>query len=259
MRREIGMEPDAILRATSHRPWPVSPGPWVMYQSWRLLLFAHWPVPATALRPLVPPPLAIDEMDGTAWVGVVPFLIEDARARGLPALPHVSRFPELNVRTYVRENGRAAVYFFSLDAARLSAVVGARSVYRLPYHLADMVIAEEPDAWVRFRSCRRSDRSEFRGQYRATGSVATPAAGTLAHFLTERYELVTVLRSGRVLRVHIHHVPWPLQPAEATIEVNTVARAASIELPDRPPLLHFSARQDTLIWAPEIDGVEPSS
>jgi uncharacterized protein YqjF (DUF2071 family) len=248
------MEPAEILRATAHRPWPLSAGPWVAYQSWQRLLFAHWPVPAAALRPLVPAPLEVEEAEGSGWVGVVPFLIAEARARGLPALPGLSRFPELNVRTYVRENGRPAVFFFSLDAASRGAVAGGRAVYRMPYHHADMAIAEEPQRTIRYRSCRRSDGAEFRGWYRPTGPAEPPAPGSLAHFLTERYELATVLRGGRVLRAQIHHAPWPLQTAEAGIETNTMARAAGIELPDTPPLLHFAERQDTLIWAPEIYG-----
>jgi uncharacterized protein YqjF (DUF2071 family) len=36
--------------------------------SWRDLLFLHWPVPAAALRPLVPAELTIEEVGGTSWV-----------------------------------------------------------------------------------------------------------------------------------------------------------------------------------------------
>jgi uncharacterized protein YqjF (DUF2071 family) len=241
-----------ILDLTSHRPWPMPSSPWIMTQTWDDLLFAHWPVSAALLRARVPPGLTLDLFESRAWVGVVPFTMRNVSPRGVPALPWISAFPELNVRTYVRVGGKAGVYFFSLDAANRVAVGVARTLAHLPYHSAAMQV-DEADGWVRYRSRRTSSSgppAEFAGRYRPVGEPREPVAGTLEHFLTERYCLFTVDRSARAVRLDIHHPPWPLQNAEAEITVNTMADAAGIELPHVAPLLHFSRRQDMVAWAP---------
>ena len=106
----------AILTEVAHRPWAMPPRPWVMTQTWLNLLFAHWPMDPRALRSKVPSAFELDVIDGDAWIGVVPFYMTNVTARGLPSVPKVSEFPELNVRTYVRVGDRPGVYFFSLDA-----------------------------------------------------------------------------------------------------------------------------------------------
>lgn len=236
------------------------PSPMVMAQTWSDLLFAHWPVPFERLRALVPEPLVLEEFDGSAWVGVVPFRITGLRPRGVPARLGLD-FPELNVRTYVSVGGRPGVYFFSLDAGSQLAVWGARTFFRLPYHHAEMDVSIEGE-WVRYRSRRLASRrgaGEFRARYRPAGDAFTAAPGTLEHFLTERYCLYAVLGGGRVLRVDIDHVPWPLQRAEAEIETNTMAAASGIALPDRPPLLHFSRRLDVVNGLPVRVGSGPAA
>lgn len=243
-------DPREILDAVGHRPFPPSSDPWVMFQSWRRLLFAHWPLPPEQLRPLVPQPLELETFEGEAWVGLTPFDLHGLRARFTPAVPGPSQFPELNLRTYVRLGDRPGIFFFTLEAGSDLAVAGARIFYRLPYHRASMEIREE-DGWFHYRSERKGGGASFKGRYRPVGDVSEAARGTLEYFLTERYALYAVLRDGGVLRGDIHHRPWPLQPAEAEIEVNTVPGAHGIKLPDREPLLHYSARQDTLIWAPK--------
>src|SRR5579871_2480588 len=97
-----------------------------MAMQWHDLLFMHWPVPVDQLRPLIPPALAIETFDGMAWLGLVPFRMSGVRPRFVPALPWLSAFPELNVRTYVTSAGKPGVWFFSLDAANPLAVHGAR-------------------------------------------------------------------------------------------------------------------------------------
>ena len=222
-----------------------------MRQEWHRLLFAHWAVAPEHLRPLVPAMLDLDTRDGRCWVAVTPFYLSGLRARGLPAIPGTSSFAELNVRTYVRFDGKPGVYFFSLDAGAVSAVMGARLFYALPYFYAHMRVRNAADA-VHYVCSRRQRHktADFEAHYAPTGPSSTAAPGSIEQFLTERYCLYAV-EAPRVYRAEIHHVPWPLQPATATIATNTMAKAAGIELPSSPPLLHFARKLEVLVWAPE--------
>jgi uncharacterized protein len=238
-----------ILAQADHRPWPLPRGPWMMFQSWQTLLFAHWRLAPASLRSLVPAPLELDLHDGEAWVGVTPFRLAGLRLRLMPPVPGASEFPELNLRTYVRYGGRPGVFFFSLDAASRMAVAGARPFFRLPSRHADMGM-ETAGGWTTFRSERIGGTASFTARYRPTGPAAHPQPGSLEAFLTERYALFTVLRGGKVLRADIHHPPWPLRPAEATVSADRLAAAEGVTLPADEPLLHFSERQDTVVWPP---------
>ena len=220
-----------------------------MAQTWHDLIFAHWPVAPERLRELVPAALPLDTFDGQAWVGVVPFWMSGVRPRAVPGLPWISKFPELNVRTYVMLEDKPGVFFFSLDAARWLAVEAARMLM-LPYFHARMRVRLR-DAAVYYASDRihRGARpARLRMAYRPTGDVLNPVPGTLEYFVTERYCLYTCNPAGRPYRLEIQHPPWPLQPAEAEIRLNTMAAAARIELPDVAPLLHFVKRQDMVAW-----------
>jgi uncharacterized protein YqjF (DUF2071 family) len=223
-----------------------------MTQTWHDLLFAHWRCDPAAIVRHVPPALELDTFDGAAWLGIVPFRMTNVAPRGVPALPGLSAFPELNVRTYVRVHGRAGVYFFSLDAANPLAVVAARTLFGLPYFVASMDVARDDDGGIRYHSRRvgTATPAELTLRYRPSGEVFIAARGTLEWFLAERYCLFTADRRGRVRTVDIHHPPWPLQTATATIAANTMARAAGIDLPGDPPLLHFARRQDVVVWTP---------
>src|SRR6267378_5798420 len=180
----------AILQQVAHRPWPLPAGPWVMAQIWHDLLFAHWPVDAALLRPLVPPQLQIDTFGGQAWLAVVPFRMTGVRLRGTPPLPWLSRFPELNVRTYVTYGGKPGVYFFSLDADNAPAVWAARTFYHLPYFQAAMTVQGRADG-IYHSSRRHSRAAEFGGHYRPVSEVRLSAKGSIEHWLTERYCLYT--------------------------------------------------------------------
>jgi hypothetical protein len=234
------------LKCVDHRPWPLPAGPWVMVQVWHDLLFAHWPIAYESLRRLVPPQLPLDQFDGQCWVGVVPFWMSGVRARGMPAIPGLSRFPELNIRTYVTYGGKPGVYFFSLDAGNRMAVWGARAFYHLPYFFADMK-SENVGSEIEYHSLRRGAQAEFRGRYGPGAPVEFRQPGSLEYWLCERYCLYTVHRE-KVDRGQIHHAPWPLQDACAQIGANSMASAAGIILPDAKPLLHFAKRQEVLVW-----------
>jgi len=217
-----------------------------MRQTWHDLLFAHWPVGADQLRPLVPARIALDTFEGQCWIGVVPFRMSGIRGRGLPALPALSSFPELNLRTYVHYDGKPGVYFFSLDAANLPAVWAARTFFHLPYFHAGMTSTEQNGS-IFYASRRYGDSAEFHGRYGPVSEAALRKKGSIEHWLTERYCLYTI-HDGQVYRGDIHHLPWPLQDGQAEFEQNTVAAAAGVTLPAVPPLLHFARRLDVLIW-----------
>ena len=236
----------STLERVAHRPWPLPEGSWVMGQTWDDLLFAHWRVDPEVLRPRLPTALELDTWEGSAWVGITPFVVTGLRARGTPALPFVSTFRELNVRTYATAGGKPGIWFLSLDASSAAAVEAARRTYKLPYFRA-RITAESRGGSIAY-SCARSEGLRphvWEGRYRPAGEPREEKDG-LEHFLTERYCLYTHDR-GRLLRADIHHAPWPLQPAEAEIDLNTMP-PDWLELPEEAPLLHFSRRQDVVIW-----------
>lgn len=241
----------AVLRESAHRPWPLPERPWYMAQTWEQLLFAHWPVAVEELRRVVPSELSIDTHDGTAWVGVTPFRVGASRLRALPHVPGLTSFPETNVRTYATVEGKPGIYFLSLDAASRLAVRGARRVYRLPYFRATMSARRSGD-WVDYETVRVAGDgppAELRGRYRPSGERFNAVEGSIEYFLTERYCLYTLDEGRRLHRADIHHPPWPLQRAEASFAVNTMAAGFGLPLDAQPgPLLHYAERQDVLIW-----------
>jgi uncharacterized protein YqjF (DUF2071 family) len=223
---------------------------WILAMRWHDLAFFHWPVAPAALRPLMPSGLELDTFEGQAWVGVVPFRMTGVRARWGPSLPWLSAFPELNVRTYATAGGKPGVWFFSLDAGNPAAVRLARWTFGLPYYDARVSVTRM-DNRVTYESVRthRGGRpARFRGWYRPVGDVYRTRPGTLEDWLTARYCLYAADRTGVLYRGEIRHEPWPLQSAEAEIEVNTMASAADIGLPQTPPLVHFAGRLEVLAW-----------
>jgi uncharacterized protein len=238
-----------IARQTLLRSWPPPRGPWLVAQTWENLLFAHWPVAPSALRPLIPSGLSLDMFAGEAWVGVVPFRLSHLAPRGAAGRVGLG-FPELNVRTYVTIEDKPGVWFFSLDAASILAVIGARAAYHLPYFWAAMDIGEDGE-WITYRSQRRfRAAARFVGRYRPIGPVCESAPESLERWLTARYCLYARDRSGHLFRAEINHPPWPLQVATAEIRENTMAAAHGISLAGSP-LLHFSRRVDMVTWWPK--------
>ena len=224
-------------------------------QSWHDLLFAHWPISAAQIADLLPPGLVLDTYEGEAWASIVPFRMTNVRPRFLPALPWLSDFPELNVRTYVQSRGedgaKPGVYFFCLDAGNPLAVSLARRFYHLPYFRAQMTCQAEGDGihYHSRRTHKHAPEADFRASYRPTGASYQALPGTLEHWLVERYCLYSEDRHGRIYRCEIHHRPWPIQPAEAEFERNWVAQAHRVFLADVTPLLQFAKRLDVLAWS----------
>lgn len=239
---------EAVLAATGARSWPLPKRRWLMKQCWLDLLFAHWPLPPEQVASRLPRGLELDTFDGQAWLGIVPFRMSPSRL-ALGRVPIAPAFGEINVRTYVKHAGKQGVYFFSLDAASWIGVIGARLSFGLPYYHARMNISSEGES-VRYATTRSfGGRAAFRAEYAPTGPVREAAHGCFDFWLTERYCLFT-RAFGRIWRADIQHRPWPLQPARCEIATNSMLEPAGLELPDIPPVLHFSRSQCVLIWPP---------
>jgi uncharacterized protein len=169
-----------------------------MGQTWRHLLFAHWQVEPDVLARTIPPQLRLELHEGRAWIGVTPFRVEGLRLRWTLPPPLLSRFLEVNVRTYVEYGGKPGIYFLSLDAASRLAVAVARRTYRLPYFRARMSLGES-DLGFGMRSTRASGDgppAELECRYAPEGERFAAQPGSLEHWLTERYCLYTVAEGG---------------------------------------------------------------
>ncbi len=227
-----------------------------MRQNWHHLLFLHWEIAPQRMQSLLPPGLELDTFDGKAYVGLIPFTMTGIRPVFVPPLPWLSSFHEVNVRTYVHQQGRnPGVWFFSLDASSALAVAAARATYYLPYFRARIDFKRNNDSnpIFEFASQRRDARGSMpahgKFRYSPVDEQAAPAvAGTLEHFLVERYFLYAIDESRRLHRAQVHHQPYPLQRAEVhQLDENLVA-AAGIERPQAPPLGHYAREVNVKVY-----------
>ena len=249
------------LRHLKHRPWPIPEQPWSWRQAWCNLLFAHWPIPKSDLRLLIPEPLEVQEFDGTAWLGVVPFEMRGVMRRFLPDLPGFSAFPEWNVRTYVSLNGRPGVWFFSLDATNRLAVWGGQRCFHLPYHRAKITI-QQNDGQLLHEGSRHDHgpHLEYAAKFAPAGPTFQAEPGSLEHWLTERYCLYAHRPDGRMYRTEVHHRQWPLQNASAELDVKALVARCHLTIEGPPVSCLFAKKVDVVAWNPMLlDPTKPQS
>ncbi len=222
-----------------------------MRMTWHDLLFMSWPVAAHQVQSLIPDALPVDTFDGSAWISVVPFQMTGVAPRWMPDLPWLSRFPELNVRTYVVNDGKPGVWFFSLDATNPLAVRVARGLFRLNY-LDARIRIERCGNWIRY-CCKRTHRNQPAAQltvdYRPIGKSYRSAAGSLEHWLTSRYCLYTAGRRGEIYRGDIDHQPWSLKEAQVVVHQNSMTDAYPFDVQEAPVSLQFADRMDVVAWS----------
>jgi uncharacterized protein len=224
----------------------------LMLQDWRDVCFLHWRAVPEELTQKLPRGLQLDTFDGSAWLGLTPFRVEKFRPRFLPAFPWLSSFAEMNVRTYVRgPDGEPAVWFFSLEADRLLATVGANLAFSLPYKWASVNFASSASR-IDFRLKRRGVEVEL--SYTVGAHVSRPSE--FEKFLTARFKLFTVI-DGRLHSVQIEHAPWPIHQATLLNVRETLTASLGLwHLPSTPHLM-FSPGVATRIGKPHR--VMPSS
>ncbi|MAI73940.1 MAG: hypothetical protein CMM01_23985 [Rhodopirellula sp.] len=220
--------------------------------TWSELLFAHWRVEPDLVRKHLPKGLELDTHQGSAWVGVVPFLMSDVAPRGCPAMPVLSKFLELNVRTYVTKDGKPGVWFFSLDAASPIAVRAARATFNLPYMNARMSLKQQRESsaihYASLRTHRDEPAAQFNGSYQPVGERFQAQPATLEHWLTARYCLYSANKKGELFRGEINHRPWTLRNAEHEIQQNTMGDPYGFDFTAIPSLLYADVIRVQAWW-----------
>lgn len=217
-----------------------------MLQGWHNISFFHWSCDPGLIQSRLPAELEADTIDGKAWISVTPFLLTALRP---PFVPRYlgQTFPETNFRTYVRGPNGPGIWFFSLDAARLNAVIGARSTFGLPYHWSNMRVDVTPTEVFYFSD--RGGRAGARIRVRPKEQIAVPSPLDL--FLTARFRLYSTLAS-RLITSEVEHPPWQLHRLEILKFEETLRRAKALDVPTTDFLAHYSPGVDTRIGAPHF-------
>ncbi|NHX36114.1 MULTISPECIES: YqjF family protein [Halolamina] len=227
--------------------------------AWRDALFAHWPVDAAVVEDRLPPGLTVRTHDDSAWLGIVAFVMEDIRPRGVPGALGFT-FGEVNLRTYVEgPDGGEGIYFFNLDAADRISVRIARQFYRLPYYRAHMEIDrhgaypgetgphERRVDFVSHRAHAGEPDAYFDAGYGPDGDRSLPETGSLERFLVENYRFY--LAEGDVagnatdsglFYGDVEHLPWGVYEADLDLRSTNLFEVNGFERPDTDPLAHYS-------------------
>lgn len=230
---------------------------WRLRQRWEDIVFLHWPVPPSHLRADVPELLALDTYEGDAWISASALRISHMRLRHLPPLPGASSFAEINLRTYVRTpDGRASVYFLSIDAGSRLTVEAARFAYALPYFRSTV-----QHRWTGACLVTRAERRDRRGAPAGfaaecclpQGLHGTPqrADGPLTDWLLERYHLISG-RGREMLSTDVAHRPWAPRMAQVAISRNTLGHGFGYDLGRPPALSHYAGVMDASIGTPVL-------
>jgi len=206
---------DVFEQLIALREGPV--GSPVMLQNWLDLTFIHWLVDPALIQSKLPPGLVVDTLEDQAYLSLVAFTMTGIRSPRLPAVPGLSAFHEWNLRTYVIGPNGPGIWFFSLDAANLVAVLAARAWYKLPYHYATMGMDRTDGS--RSYTCRRitpnRKANDWSVQVSFEPELRIAAPRSLEFWLVERYLLYSYSRE-KLYAGRVSHSPYQL--ADASVQ-----------------------------------------
>lgn len=236
------MEITELIETVEHRPWIIPKQPWKFYQEWNNAIFLHWQVDTNELKKFVPSSLEIDLFDGIAWVSMVAFTMENMRPRNLPSFSPISNFDEINIRTYVKYNGKNGVYFLNIEGGtRLSCKI-ARVISELPYQFSKMDRTEGL-----FRSNNDENDDSFRIKFTIGDELSEKCV--IDKWLTERYALFQ--DAGRYLNsFEIHHIEWPINEIEIQ-ELNLSYSKLENLINRKPNIAQYSKGVEVIAWGKE--------
>jgi uncharacterized protein YqjF (DUF2071 family) len=231
---------DDILNHTENRNYPLPPLPWKYFQQWQDVLMLHWEVPAANLHRLLPLGISLDTIDGKAWISLVIFSVKNMKARSLSLPDFIGSFEEINLRTYVKKDGIAGIYMFSIETNKKLVAAMTRLLIGVPYM----------SCTIKKRGENVISSNPLKGNNMDIKTVRTgvPFHKTdLDYWLTERHSLY--VHSERTWHRHdIHHKEWPLESCD--IKVNNLQYHAGYFSSGHvaPHRIHFCPTIDVLLW-----------
>lgn len=233
------MTTNEILNINNHRPWNLPNSRWKYYQEWNNAIFLHWQVNGDELSKFVPAELEIDLHNDQAWVSLVAFTMEKIRPRNLPAFPPISDFHEINIRTYVKYNDKAGVYFLSIEGGKRISCQIAKKLSELPYRYSKMSRQENY-----YTSSNQYFNDKFELNYHLGLPITKKTA--LDKWLTERYALFQDSPTS-INQFEIHHIEWPT--LEIDLEHLEVYYPRFSDLLNHSPALsHYSTGVQVIAW-----------
>ena len=234
-----------------NRPEEQVPVP-MAYQTWRHVTFLHWRCDPASLRRVLPEGLTPDVVDGSAWVALTPFLVEGFRVPGVPALPWLSRFPETNLRTYVRDaHGGEGLWFLSIDVGSGLLAGSARLGLGVPYLLSRMRV--QVGASLVYESRRITGRPAHHRIEVVPGKDLGDRLSRRDALLVGRWRAYS-RRAGRLVQVPVQHQPWPVHEADLVELEESVTATAGLNVAGEAPLVHYAPRVDARLGLPRLVG-----
>jgi uncharacterized protein len=229
-----------ILKQSSHRPWELSNNPWKYYQEWNKAIFLHWKVDVNELRKFVPSHLEIDLFENEAWVSVVIFTMEKIRPKHFPPFSPITTFEEINIRTYVKYNGKSGVYFLSIEASNLLSCKIAKALSELPYRFSSMKRTLNTHS-------SSNNKTEDKIEIKFNVLEDIKEKSEIDKWLTERYALFQDDAKGNINEFEIHHVEWPIFKVDfSNIELSYDRFSKMID--NKPHLTHYSSGVQVVAW-----------
>lgn len=229
-----------ILSVTAHRPYKMPDTDWTYYQEWNNALFLHWKVPFDALRKHVPERLILDNFDGEVYISIVAFTMQKIRPKKLPAVKFISDFEEINVRTYIKNDDKAGVYFLSIEAAKSLSVYIAKALSGLPYEKSNIIRKRN-----HIQSINRKRGFYLKATFDIQASIKSKTE--LDKWLTERYCLY-VDKHETIQRFEIHHEAWELSKIELK-SLDLHYNFGNLKFDNqKPDLIHYSHGVKVIAW-----------
>jgi uncharacterized protein YqjF (DUF2071 family) len=232
-----------IIKDIAHRPWDLPQGKWTYYQEWNRTLFLHWKIPTDILQPFVPRGLVLDKFDNKTWVSLVAFTMEKIRPSGLPSIPAISDFHELNLRTYATLEGKPGVYFLHLFAQRYFSGWLAKMLSGLPYEKSEIRRTHD-DARQIYSVFNAKRAFKLNAEFIVGNGIEFKSA--LDNWLTERYCLYFD-QANNLFRYEIQHSEWMLKHINLK-RLTLDSRLQHFPFERMPDLTHYSEGVKVLAW-----------